>query len=359
MLYFLLTKLCAIDHMYQYSLDSFVTFFLKSISKAVPAEKVEDRVNNLVTSLRLTIYTWVARGLFERHKLIFLSTLTFNLMKRGTLGEDNLVDEIQFQFLLRGPRKTGEENPLIAWLPTSAWDSCQALAELEEFGKLPSDLLDRPDKAFRKMLVVRSLRPDRMIASLSRFIRGTLPGGNGYVDCDNSLNSVEILRQSFADSTPQTPIYFILSPGANVVADLDVIALENGFEAGTSYFNVSMGQGQDKIAMSHLESAHRNGSWVILNNIHLMPRWLLELEKKLDSFGDASHQNFRLFLSSDPSKGIPIGVLNRCIKLTNEPPGGLKANLKRAFCFFSREAFEEMDSKTKSILLVCAISTRS
>ena len=98
------------------------------------------------------------------------------------------------------------------------------------------------------------------------------------------------------------------------------------------------------------ESAHRNGSWVILNNIHLMPRWLLELEKKLDSFGDASHQNFRLFLSSDPSKGIPIGVLNRCIKLTNEPPGGLKANLKRAFCFFSREAFEEMDSKTKSIL---------
>ncbi|KAH8058855.1 dynein light chain binding protein [Aureococcus anophagefferens] len=239
MLYFLLTKLCAIDHMYQYSLDSFVTFFLKSISKAVPAEKVEDRVNNLVTSLRLTIYTWVARrGLFERHKLIFLSTLTFNLMKRGTLGEDNLVDEIQFQFLLRGPRKTGEENPLIAWLPTSAWDSCQALAELEEFGKLPSDLveaaprfrewynhispeseklpldwaqLDRPDKAFRKMLVVRSLRPDRMIASLSRFIRGTLPGGNGYVDCDNSLNSVEILRQSFADSTPQTPIYFILS----------------------------------------------------------------------------------------------------------------------------------------------------
>ncbi|KAH8088650.1 dynein light chain binding protein [Aureococcus anophagefferens] len=349
MLYFLLTKLCAIDHMYQYSLDSLL-LFLKSISKAVPAEKVEDRVNNLVTSLRLTIYTWVARGLFERHKLIFLSTLTFNLMKRGTLGEDNLVDEIQFQFLLRGPRKTGEENPLIAWLPTSAWDSCQALAELEEFGKLPSDLveaaprfrewynhispeseklpldwaqLDRPDKAFRKMLVVRSLRPDRMIASLSRFIRGTLPGGQRL----RGLRQLAEFRGDFAAvvrglDAADAHLLHPLSPGANVVADLDVIALENGFEAGTSYFNVSMGQGQDKIAMSYLESAHRNGSWVILNNIHLMPRWLLELEKKLDSFGDASHQNFRLFLSSDPSKGIPIGVLNRCIKLTNEPPGG-------------------------------------
>jgi dynein heavy chain len=40
MLYFLLTKLCAIDHMYQYSLDSFVTFFYKSISRCAPAEKL-------------------------------------------------------------------------------------------------------------------------------------------------------------------------------------------------------------------------------------------------------------------------------------------------------------------------------
>ena len=47
MLYFLLTKLCMIDHMYQYSLDSFVTFFLKSISKAAPAEHIEQRVLNL------------------------------------------------------------------------------------------------------------------------------------------------------------------------------------------------------------------------------------------------------------------------------------------------------------------------
>ena len=45
MLYFLLTQLCAIEHMYQYSLDSFVTFFFKSIEKAVPAEKVDQPVD--------------------------------------------------------------------------------------------------------------------------------------------------------------------------------------------------------------------------------------------------------------------------------------------------------------------------
>lgn len=160
-----------------------------------------------------------------------------------------------------------------------------------------------------------------------------------------------MLDQSIQDSTTATPIYFILSPGANVVADLDKMADKYGFVKGESYHNVSMGQGQDKVAMAALELAHRNGHWVILNNIHLMPRWLIELEKKLDDFAvEGSHTKFRLFLTSDPSKNIPIGVLARCIKLTNEPPGGLKANLKRAFCFFPKEQIEEADGKTKTIL---------
>lgn len=104
--------------------------------------------------------------------------------------------------------------------------------------------------------------------------------------------------------------------------------------------------------MSCLELAHRNGHWVILNNIHLMPNWLIELEKKLDEFAiEGSHEKFRLYLSSDPSTAIPIGVLSRCIKLTNEPPAGLKANLKRAFANFSREYIEEVRQETSEGLL--------
>jgi dynein heavy chain len=82
-----------------------------------------------------------------------------------------------------------------------------------------------------------------------------------------------------------------------------------------------------------------------------MPRWLIELEKRLDEFAlDVSNKKFRLFLSSDASPGIPIGLLNRCIKVTNEPPAGLKANIKRAFASLNKETFEDYDSKMKSIL---------
>jgi dynein heavy chain len=75
-----------------------------------------------------------------------------------------------------------------------------------------------------------------------------------------------------------------------------------------------------------------------------MPRFLIELEKKLDGFAaEGSSPSFRLFVSSDPATSIPIGLLERSIKLTNEPPQGLKQNLKRAFVFFNKEDIEDKD----------------
>jgi len=80
MLYFLLIQLWIIDHMYQYSLESFTAFFFKAIEKTEESEEIETRVPNMIQMIRITIYQWVSRGLFERHKQIFLSMLTFRLM---------------------------------------------------------------------------------------------------------------------------------------------------------------------------------------------------------------------------------------------------------------------------------------
>ena len=52
----------------------------------------------------------------------------------------------------------------------------------------------------------------------------------------------------------------------------------------------------------------------------------------------------RLFLSAEPppalERGLPISLLQNSIKLTNEPPEGLKANLRRAYNNFSEEILE-------------------
>jgi dynein heavy chain len=68
MLYFLLIQLNIVDHMYQYSLESFTTFFFKAIEKTEEFEEEESRVLALRQQIRITIYQWVSRGLFERHK---------------------------------------------------------------------------------------------------------------------------------------------------------------------------------------------------------------------------------------------------------------------------------------------------
>ncbi len=68
MLYFLLIQLNIVNHMYQYSLESFTTFFFKAIDKTDMFDDEENRVLALRQMIRMTIYQWVSRGLFERHK---------------------------------------------------------------------------------------------------------------------------------------------------------------------------------------------------------------------------------------------------------------------------------------------------
>lgn len=76
---------------------------------------------------------------------------------------------------------------------------------------------------------------------------------------------------------------------------------------------ISLGQGQEKAALALFEMAVSRGHWLMLQNCHLLVKWLRVLEKQIEKLNKA-HPDFRLWLTTDPIPNFPIGILQRSFK---------------------------------------------
>lgn len=127
---------------------------------------------------------------------------------------------------------------MLQWLPESCWASVQALADKvpEAFSGMPADMEgswkrwkewfdhEQPEgeplpqewkrlPGFQRLLVLRALRPDRMVLALQLWVGETL--GNEY------RNAIPFnLATSFEDAGPAVPIFFLLSPGVDPLASV-------------------------------------------------------------------------------------------------------------------------------------------
>ena len=378
--YFLVDQMWVLDHMYRFSMANFVTIFKKGMDQADVGDQVQNsmldsdgqeqinfdlgaRVSLLVDTACFECFSYVAQGLFERHKLIFGCQLCFRILAlRGELQPEF------FEFLLRGPMEAGVDNPLSEWLDDRAWASLQSLKQFELYERLTDEViasakrfrdwyeLERPEEVplpgdwkkmpdFNKLLIMRCLRPDRMSEALSLFAKNLV--GSKYVN----LKAFDLAR-SFEDAGSNVPVFFILSPGVDPVRDTELLAKR--FHVGTEHGNfglVSLGQGQEPVAERIVETAFRDGGWGFLQNIHLTPKWTGSwLEKRCDDL-DAAHPDFRLFLSAEPAS-LPVNLLQVCLKLTNEPPEGLKPNLIKNFNSFNDDYFD-VSAKPGELKSIC------
>ncbi|KAA8584115.1 hypothetical protein FQN60_015323 [Etheostoma spectabile] len=368
LLYFIMNDLNKIHPMYQFSLKAFSVVFQKAVLKAEPDEVLKQRVSNLIDSITSSVFQYTTRGLFECDKLTYIAQLAFQILLMN-----KEIDPAELDFLLRYPVQPGVMSP-VDFLSNFSWGGVKSLCSMEEFRNLDQDIegsakrwkkfveSECPEKekfpqewknksSLQRLCMMRALRPDRMTYAVRDFVEEKL--GSKYV-IDRSLD----FAVSFEESAPATPMFFILSPGVDPLKDVEKHGKRLGYTFDNKNFhNVSLGQGQEVIAEHALDLAARNGHWVILQNIHLVARWLGTLEKLLEQHAEGSHRNFRVFVSAEPSSTpeghiIPQGILENSIKITNEPPTGMHANLHKALDNFNQDTLEmcARENEFKSIV---------
>jgi len=94
---------------------------------------------------------------------------------------------------------------------------------------------------------------------------------------------------------------------------------------------------------------------VMLQNIELVARWLPKLEKKLESLIEGPHPDFRVFLSALPQKVVPVQILQNSIKITNEPPSGLRPNMLRAYASFNESVWDGCGKQSELKAIIFAL----
>ncbi|XP_076026906.1 dynein axonemal heavy chain 2 [Genypterus blacodes] len=353
-LFFVLNDMSLIDPMYQFSLDAYIILFNLSIEKSKHSNKLEERITSLNDYHTYAVYRYTCRGLFEVHKLLFSFQMCAKIMEvAGKLNMD------EYSFFLRGGivlNKEGQmDNPCPGWLADSSWDNITELNKLPNFQGIMTSFEQYPRdwnrwytsaepenvvlpgewgticNELQKMLIVRSLRQDRVPFCVTTFIVKNL--GLRFVE-PPVLDMEAVLEESSC----RTPLIFVLSPGVDPTGSLVQVAESSGMSS--NYHSLSLGQGQAPIAKCMIEEGVKKGHWVFLANCHLSLSWMPELDKLVEQLRvQEPHPNFRLWLSSSPNPEFPITILQAGIKMTTEPPKGVKANMKRLYQLVTESQF--------------------
>ncbi|CAF1006713.1 unnamed protein product [Rotaria sordida] len=357
-LFFVLSEMSLINTMYQYSLTSYLDVFEFSLRKSIPDPNLERRLKNIMNTLTLNVYNYGCTGIFEKHKLLFSFDITIKLEQdRGNLTQDEL------DFFIKGNlslEKSKRKKPFL-WIQDQTWEDCVRLSrDFNQFATLLDDIehnehvwkkwfdSDAPEQeehfpmdygqrssAFQNLMLLRCFRVDRIYLAITQYVTKIM--GDQFV-----TPPVIHFEAIWEQSTPLSPIIFILSPGSDPTTDLLKLAERTEFGAAKVKL-LAMGQGQEKVAINLMEQAVSRGYWLMLQNCHLLVKWLFELEKHLDKLSKP-HPDFRLWLTTEPTPKFPIGILQRSLKVVTEPPNGLKLNLRNTYFKIPGQAFNDCPS---------------
>ena len=358
-IFFILEQLNLVNHFYQFSLRFFLDIFDYVLLHNPNLKNVSDyaqRRSILLNDLFLVAYKRTSRTLFHRDH-VMLAVLLAQVKLRG---EEEITDE--YEFLLESgegavavPGGNGgsslltdeqsrrlehfAKSPLFkpvqehVMANESVWASFLEATAPERSIPSPWDPSTRKRStkvqliedltppiaalnAVRDMLVIKCLRPDRLLQATATFVQTVF-------QVDLAAESVYALGAMVNDEVaPATPLALVSVSGYDASYRVDNLVRDSSARCASVAMGSQEGftQADQAVAL-----AARQGTWVLLKNVHLAPTWLGQLEKKLQTLNP--HRNFRLFLTMEANPSIPVNILRQSRIIMNEPPPGIKANL--------------------------------
>lgn len=165
------------------------------------------------------------------------------------MEENKELDPLEARFLMTGATSIEFERPNPAgengWLNDKSWASILEMSRvlpafkgfdtdfenyLQDWERIYNSQKPHSSKEiwpgqwnelslFKKILVLRVIRPDKVIPAIQKLIKNDKDLGKKYI----SPPPFDLLK-SFEDSTNKTPIIFVLSPGADPMTELQKLA---------------------------------------------------------------------------------------------------------------------------------------
>jgi len=114
----------------------------------------------------------------------------------------------------------------------------------------------------KKMMIVKTLRPDRLLASVATFVQGVLG--------EEIVNVAPVELNEFVNEgvTAKSPLLLVSAPGFDASYKVDMLAKQ----ANKKYISVAIGSPEAfGLVDTAIRNAAKSGNWVLLKNVHLAP----------------------------------------------------------------------------------------
>uniref|UniRef100_A0A0X3P013 Dynein heavy chain, cytoplasmic n=1 Tax=Schistocephalus solidus TaxID=70667 RepID=A0A0X3P013_SCHSO len=360
-MYFTLDTLNQVHFLYQYSLQFMLDIFNFVLTQNENLKSVDDskhRLEIITKDLFQVTYSRVARGMLHRDQITFAILLVRIFLKGRSMmaGAQTSGFEAEFGVFLHGQETstllTKQNIPAISGLTQ---EQCSAVARLQSqlpafknlvaaitkkanfatwvgsvspetevpvLWEMPASAGSPVSTAVYSLLLIQALRPDRLLACCHILVSSVF--GQTFMESARAhLDFGQIVENELKASVP---VLLCAAQGFDPSGRIEDLAAD--LKKTLTGIAIGSAEGFSQ-AEKVINTAVKQGKWVMLKNVHLAPSWLVQLEKKLHSF--QPHPSFRLFLTMEINPKLPVNLLRTGRVFVFEPPPGMKASLLRTF----------------------------